>query len=607
MYRKLHLVVPYRKTYPLHLEQRGTIIRRAFAAACVFLILLAVPPASDSSQKAVTLAGSESARELSGFLSILKDPDHRYGIEEVSRPALATSFVSAAPGVPHLGLSEDAVWVKFRLASAPPDGWLLHVGWPFLASVKLRDLRLHPGTAVTGNSRGGHKFTAWGFPGPSGPGWTIYSRFVGQGILILPMKLYPDSAHLAHHRLRSTAFGLYYGVILAMAFYNLFLFFSLRDRTYIYYVLYTLSLFFYFLSFNGLTLEFLLPGRRALDSRITLFFLAMIFVTAALFTRKFLDTRRNAPLIDRMMQGFLLLGAVMGILSFTANFRLLTIAFSIIGLTAPFLLIFAGILIWRQGFRPARFYLLAWTIYSMGVFLFALTYSGDLPFSAFGLHSYQIASAIEAILLSFALADRIRLLRMEREAARHNERRAMELALTDELTGLYNPRFFRAQIGPEIQRAENLGQPLSLIMLDVDDFKQYNDTFGHIQGDRVLTRLGDIIKRQVRTTDHACRYGGEEFAIIMPACTGLQAMEASERIRRAFGSQIFTPARGVDLRSTVSMGVSEYASGLSSQELVDRADQALYQAKKWGKDRVCLWGDELPDTEPSLPAAAAPA
>ncbi|MCF8029181.1 MAG: sensor domain-containing diguanylate cyclase [Desulfobacteraceae bacterium] len=552
-----------------------------FAAGCDICAATAVP--------SVQIPPDRQKRELSGYVELLRDPEYAWSISEIRSPPLVQQFEPAGPGVPHLGITDAAVWVRFRLEGPLPDGWVLNVGWPYLATVKLRELRQNPGLQVTGRSPGARTFSAWAYPATNSQHWTVYARFVSQGMLTLPMTLYTEAAHLNHQRMRSTGYGIYYGIILAMALYNLFLFFSLRSRAYLYYVLYMFALLLYFLGLNGLTLEYLLPGRRALDSRLTLFFLSLIFITAGMFTRKFLATKKNAPVFDRIILALILTGAVLGGLSFFARFSLLSALFSILGTAAPFVLITVAAVVWRRGFGPAKYYLLAWTIYGIGTLNFALTYSGVVGFTALGFHSYQIGSAVESILLSFALADRIRVLRREREEARGSERRAMGLAFRDALTGLYNSRFFRAQIGPEMQRAENLGHPLSLVMLDVDDFKHFNDEYGHIQGDQVLAHLGDRIRAQTRESDYACRYGGEEFALIMPAMTGARAMAVGQRIRGDFEDYVFEPRPGRKVQVTVSIGAAEYQSGIMPQDFVDRADQALYWSKAAGKNTERLW------------------
>jgi diguanylate cyclase (GGDEF)-like protein len=537
----------------------------------------------------VSIPAGANQVDLSGHLKILKDREHIRTIAQVVSAPVSEKFLPAGPGVPHLGLTDAAVWVCFAFEGQLPDGWVLHAGWPYQATVRLRQLRENPGEMVLGRSPGDRTFEAWAFADEKTDSWALYARFISQGVLTLPMKLYTDSAFLSYQRATATGYGIYFGIILAMALYNLFLFFSLRDRAYLYYVLYMFCVLFYFFGLNGLTLEYLFVGRRALDTRMTLFFLSLVFITAGVFTRYFLETRKNAPRMDVIIRSLIVLGAVLAGLSFLLRFSLLATLFSILGTAAPFVLIAAAILVWRKGFGPARYYLLAWSIYAAGTLVFALTYSGVISFTTIGFHSYQIGSAAEAVLLSFALADRIRTLRREREEAVGNERRAMDLAFRDALTGLHNSRFFRAHIGPEIQKAENLRQPLSLLMLDVDDFKQFNDRFGHIQGDQVLTRLGDTIRAHVRETDYACRYGGEEFAVIMPGLGEAMAMEVAERIRLAFGQHPVVPRPGLKIHVTVSIGVAQYEAGFMPQDLLECADRAMYRAKAAGKNTVRLW------------------
>ncbi len=173
------------------------------------------------------------------------------------------------------------------------------------------------------------------------------------------------------------------------------------------------------------------------------------------------------------------------------------------------------------------------------------------------------------------------------------EEELVRLSITDELTGLFNQRFFYATLGREIEAAKRYGQSLCLVMLDLDRFKSYNDRFGHLEGDRVLKACGQDLRAQVRTTDLACRYGGEEFVVLLPRTFLEEACRVAQRVRTGVKSLQFQPpdpnggpARTVGI--TVSLGVAEYRSGLSLEDLVRRADQALYAAKEAGRDRVAV-------------------
>ena len=173
------------------------------------------------------------------------------------------------------------------------------------------------------------------------------------------------------------------------------------------------------------------------------------------------------------------------------------------------------------------------------------------------------------------------------EALQDSENRYRELSIIDDLTQLYNSRHFYQQLKMEIDRVNRYGQPLTLLLLDLDDFKQFNDTYGHIEGDQVLSRFGQVVKRCLRQTDSAYRYGGEEFTILLPMTTSGDGAVTAERIRAELKEEIFSPVSGNDVYITVSIGLAQYKSQEDMKAFVNRVDQLMYQAKKNGKDRVC--------------------
>lgn len=159
------------------------------------------------------------------------------------------------------------------------------------------------------------------------------------------------------------------------------------------------------------------------------------------------------------------------------------------------------------------------------------------------------------------------------------------LAVTDELTGLYNRRFFNEQLMSAISAAKRHGYPLSLVMIDIDYFKRVNDRYGHGEGDKVLQRLADLLREMIRVEDCAARWGGEEFIIIIPQTAAFAAEAQAERIRKAFQEQskFFEP---VDL--TASFGVTEMLEDDDMNSLIKRVDDALYAAKRHGRNCVVV-------------------
>lgn len=167
-----------------------------------------------------------------------------------------------------------------------------------------------------------------------------------------------------------------------------------------------------------------------------------------------------------------------------------------------------------------------------------------------------------------------------------SERRHRELSITDGLTGLYNSRHFYTRAHEEIERCNRYAATLSLILLDVDNFKKFNDTYGHLEGDRVLAGLAEVIRAEIRGSDSAYRYGGEEFIVIFPETVPEESRVVAERLRQAFADREFTPAPGERVHMTISIGGGSYHQGEGVIPFVKRVDEAMYGAKNLGKNRV---------------------
>jgi diguanylate cyclase (GGDEF)-like protein len=164
------------------------------------------------------------------------------------------------------------------------------------------------------------------------------------------------------------------------------------------------------------------------------------------------------------------------------------------------------------------------------------------------------------------------------------------LIITDDLTGLFNQRYFYSQITKEIERAKRHKRPLSILLIDIDMFKDFNDIYGHWEGDFVLKKIGEIIMKSVRDIDMAFRYGGEEFTVILPETKYEDAIIVAERIRKAVAQNIFYPFTLDGLpyvvSKTVSIGITEFHMEDDMKSLIKRVDNAMYQAKRAGRNMV---------------------
>jgi len=175
------------------------------------------------------------------------------------------------------------------------------------------------------------------------------------------------------------------------------------------------------------------------------------------------------------------------------------------------------------------------------------------------------------------------------ETLRRKNEELERLSVTDGLTGLYNRRRLMEAVNDEARRSQRLKHTFALLMVDVDHFKKYNDSFGHPAGDTVLARVAAILREATREVDHVARYGGEEFLVMLPETGMPEALDISERIRARIGEEVFHGRR-----MTVSIGVAEFPlHGDTPEQVIAAADEALYEAKREGRDRVRRAGLKL--------------
>ena len=189
----------------------------------------------------------------------------------------------------------------------------------------------------------------------------------------------------------------------------------------------------------------------------------------------------------------------------------------------------------------------------------------------------ELLARARALLRTKQTHDRIRKLQLTLE----------QMVVSDPLTGLYNRRFLMDRLLQEMQRADRHGGPLAFAMIDLDGFKPINDLYGHVLGDKVLRAVGNAISRSIRVSDIAARYGGDEFAVILPQTPPEGAMRVCERLLRAISEAGFQDDSGKVCRVTASLGLAYYPADdvETPEDLVHSADGALYGAKRSGKNR----------------------
>jgi len=248
-----------------------------------------------------------------------------------------------------------------------------------------------------------------------------------------------------------------------------------------------------------------------------------------------------------------------------------------------------GVICLLAGSRPARFYVVAWGAFLVGSVVFLLKNFGVVPHTFMSQHAWQVGALLEMILLSMTLSSRMNELK-------HQSR-------TDPLTLLGNRRLFDDRLPVEFSQARAANRPLSLLVIDIDNFKTYNDRLGHTLGDEAIKMVGSALRRYARKPVLACRYGGDEFCVILPATSAETAAAIAERLRASVEASA-SDERGI----TVSVGYACLAGQQfpSADKLFDAADAALYTAKQAGRNRVAGFNGRRKDDVPPVEAPATP-
>lgn len=206
--------------------------------------------------------------------------------------------------------------------------------------------------------------------------------------------------------------------------------------------------------------------------------------------------------------------------------------------------------------------------------------SGADDFISRPIHKLELLTRVKSLL-------RIKRLHEELEA---KNIQLQQMAITDGLTGLYNYSYFRKILRQEVLRSLRYGQPVSLLMMDIDFFKMYNDQFGHLKGDQILRQFALLLCKNIRQTDFLARYGGEEFALILPSTDKESAHIVGEKLRKLVKNAKFPLSEKLPFgRVTISIGVANVPQDVKEDErLIQLADQALYRAKREGRNRTIL-------------------
>jgi diguanylate cyclase (GGDEF)-like protein len=425
---------------------------------------------------------------------------------------------------------------------------------------------------------------------------------------------------IAHENIAKAAF---YAVLISMIFYSAVIFLIIRERSYFYYVLFLGSFTLFMGCLHGWAYKFLWPNSPLIHQLSVVIMIGITIFTAALFTSSYLRLKEISPTFYKIFITVAIVALISVFFSLFLPYALMIRINIALAIIASGIAIFSTIHQWLlTRNREVMIFIIAWITLLVGFLLYSGQSIGLLPLNDFTEHAIEIGAILESIFLALGLADRINserksliemqenLLKIQVKANEEldNKVRARTIELesinnqlqissvTDSLTQLKNRRYFDHRYYTEYRRAYREKAWLSLLMLDIDHFKRFNDDYGHQAGDKVLQSVAAAMQGVVkRPEDTVFRYGGEEFTILLPNTPKEGALLIAERIRREIESlQVEWQGNMLSVTMSLGLAVGIPASNQGGAVFLKQADYFLYLAKGHGRNQV-IHEDNLPE------------
>jgi len=392
--------------------------------------------------------------------------------------------------------------------------------------------------------------------------------------------------------------------LLSIVILNTYSFILTKESTYIYYVLYTLSTIVFTSMHSGSYLMFGFHGWS--EGLHTVGAVVLIFLL--LFSDKILELKSKLPSIHKFFMFSIAIFIIFMLLIYN-NIANASLYFNIYASLFFIVLFFAAIKIFLKGSISAKYYLIALVLYAPLMSLMIATFNSFLDYTEITRHIYLLGMFIEIIFFTLILTSKYRSIHLEKikiqdeliyEKSKNAEILELEiskrteelkfLAATDPMTELYNRRYFAEMAESILEIAKRDKSNISIIILDIDDFKEINDRYGHPVGDMAIISIADMLKNCNRKSDILSRWGGEEFVILLPGTDVNGAVSIAQKIRDIIETSTIELENKDLLKFTVSLGVSQVdlEKDLTIEAAISRADKALYEAKESGKNRVCV-------------------
>ena len=509
--------------------------------------------------------------KLGDALELLEDRVGNLDVATVSTAPTDARFISATLESTNIGFSTSAWWARVTVRNPSDSSRLIYLrqDYPLIDSLDLYEPAAEGQWVVhsTGDRKPfgsrdvQHRDFLFPLTLPANSERTFYLRYASQGPVDINLSLLDPNELAGELSREQLAYGVYFGCVIMLLVWSGLVFLAVRDGAFLAYFAYVASFGLYMTVNTGFAFQYLWPDSPRWANTVLIVLLNLALITALQFSLTILRARDYTPRLFRVARALQGLALVAITLTPVISYAMLVRPVTFLILVSVCFMIALGVISLLLGSRPARFYVIAWGAFLCGSVVFLFKNFGLVPHTFVTQHSWQVG------------------------------------ALVDPLTLLGNRRQFDINLSSEFARAHEQGQPLSLLVVDIDQFKLYNDLHGHAQGDEAVKAVAAALRKHARKPYIACRYGGDEFCAILPATSEASAAVLAERLRAAVQHSL-TGEETV----TVSVGYACQSGGKfeRADQLFEAADAALYSAKEQGRNTIAAFEGRRSDDPPSV-------